>query len=565
MSVNLSLLAGAGWQFFNNSGVPLSGGLLYTYAAGTTTPLAAYTTSVGNIAHSNPIVLDSAGRVPSEIWLTAGSDYKFILQTAVGVQIGSYDNIPGANDISSLANTSNPALGDALVGFRQSNSSGLLPNSVGKTVHDKLQESVSVFDFMTQTQIAAVRADNYTVVTAAEITTAIQNAVNAKITGGTIFFPSGTYRLSTSIIKPMSFVGPSLIGEGFQTTKFYYPALAASNKAAIEYIGGSGGLSDIIICGFTFEGAINTPAVNGTTAILIDGQGGVLIYRCAFSTNYFGVNFNNRTGGAFTEYCVIDYCQFAAVCSVKIYYSKASGTSSFNGSGFRNCTFNVDSSITNNPIVVVEDNCLVYNAPASGQLWSAGSTSTVFIRNNNTGTLRCNWYGSLTIEVFVSSATIVLGLSPSGASISYTGQIVSLNQYYSYGSLTNYFDYYVTASSSFRGSRKPYRIYKAATTGTTTIPLLCEPSNAIVVTVVIDGINYTYSHVLTIMPGIGIGAAGYLLQQLDGQAFNSAAWGICTFGIGGTLSAPALTVTNATAGFNTTVTLGITQIGWEQP
>ena len=36
--VNFSPFAGAGAQFFDNNGVPLAGGLLYTYASGTTTP-----------------------------------------------------------------------------------------------------------------------------------------------------------------------------------------------------------------------------------------------------------------------------------------------------------------------------------------------------------------------------------------------------------------------------------------------------------------------------------------------------------------------------------------------
>jgi hypothetical protein len=81
MTVNLSMLAGAGAQFFDNNGVPLAGGLVYTYAAGTTTPQATYTTSSGGTAHANPIVLDSAGRVPSggEIWLTDAVSYKFVL------------------------------------------------------------------------------------------------------------------------------------------------------------------------------------------------------------------------------------------------------------------------------------------------------------------------------------------------------------------------------------------------------------------------------------------------------------------------------------------------------
>jgi hypothetical protein len=94
MAVNLSAFGGVGWQFFDNNGVILSGGLIYTYAAGTTTPVASYTTSAGNVAHTNPIVLDSAGRVPSgEIWLLPATIYKFVLKTSVGVTIATYDNV----------------------------------------------------------------------------------------------------------------------------------------------------------------------------------------------------------------------------------------------------------------------------------------------------------------------------------------------------------------------------------------------------------------------------------------------------------------------------------------
>jgi hypothetical protein len=94
MALNLSPLGGAGWQFFDNNGVPLAGGLIYTYAAGTTTPLATYTTSSGSTANSNPIVLDAAGRPAGEIWLTAVA-YKLVLKTSTGVQIWSMDNITG--------------------------------------------------------------------------------------------------------------------------------------------------------------------------------------------------------------------------------------------------------------------------------------------------------------------------------------------------------------------------------------------------------------------------------------------------------------------------------------
>ena len=99
MAVNLSPVGGVAAQFFNNDGTVLSGGLLNTYLAGTTTPVATYTTSAGVIAHLNPIQLNSAGRVPAsgEIWLTDGITYKFVLTDANDVLIATYDNISGIN------------------------------------------------------------------------------------------------------------------------------------------------------------------------------------------------------------------------------------------------------------------------------------------------------------------------------------------------------------------------------------------------------------------------------------------------------------------------------------
>jgi hypothetical protein len=95
MAVFLSPVGGAAAQFFTNSGVPLTGGKLYTYAAGTTTPEVTYTSSSGITAHTNPIILDSAGRVPGgEIWLTS-VPYKFVLNTSTDVLIATYDNIFG--------------------------------------------------------------------------------------------------------------------------------------------------------------------------------------------------------------------------------------------------------------------------------------------------------------------------------------------------------------------------------------------------------------------------------------------------------------------------------------
>jgi hypothetical protein len=98
MTVLLSPVGGVAAQFFDNNGNPLSGGKLFSYSAGTTTPAATFTSSLGTTAHTNPIILDAGGRVPGgEIWLTDGVIYKFVLQTSTNVLIATYDNIVGIN------------------------------------------------------------------------------------------------------------------------------------------------------------------------------------------------------------------------------------------------------------------------------------------------------------------------------------------------------------------------------------------------------------------------------------------------------------------------------------
>ena len=94
MAVNLSPI-GNGFQFFTTTGIPLNGGYIYTYLAGTTTPASTYTTSAGTSANTNPIQLGTDGRPPQEIWLTAGTNYKFVLTDSANSVIGTYDNLYG--------------------------------------------------------------------------------------------------------------------------------------------------------------------------------------------------------------------------------------------------------------------------------------------------------------------------------------------------------------------------------------------------------------------------------------------------------------------------------------
>ena len=87
MAVFLSPVGGVAAQFFTNTGSVLTGGKLYTYAAGTTTPQVSYTTNAGNVARTNPIILDAAGRVAEggEIWITS-AQYKFVLTDSNNVE-----------------------------------------------------------------------------------------------------------------------------------------------------------------------------------------------------------------------------------------------------------------------------------------------------------------------------------------------------------------------------------------------------------------------------------------------------------------------------------------------
>lgn len=94
MSVNLSPI-GNGVSFLGLTGLPLAGGRLFSYQAGSSTPLATYTTASGTIANANPIILGTDGRAPNEIWLTFGYNYKFILQDSAGATIATYDDIYG--------------------------------------------------------------------------------------------------------------------------------------------------------------------------------------------------------------------------------------------------------------------------------------------------------------------------------------------------------------------------------------------------------------------------------------------------------------------------------------
>ena len=358
--VTLSPFAGAGAQFFDNNGVPLAGGLIYTYASGTTTAQATYTTPIGNVANSNPIVLDSSGRTPQEIRLLNGYSYKFVLQTATATQIGSYDNIPNSsqnvpliNDASSIAfeqGTSTTA-GSFIVGLTylitsigttSFTSIGATSNTVGiyftatgvgsgtgtaqlsRTTQSKLQDWVSVKDFGA--------TGNGT----SDDTVAINNALAVS---NCVYFPPGTYLTSGNI----NIINKSIIGNSKYTTTI---KLSGTNTNTPLFINGgstssswgSGGgclIRDISLRGNWDGSTTNTGTNLSTVGALVQWFAGayVKIQNCNLGYSYgFGV-MCYLLGYSDIEDCHIYTCALNGV-----HWYGVSGSSAITSSGIHNST-----------------------------------------------------------------------------------------------------------------------------------------------------------------------------------------------------------------------------------
>jgi hypothetical protein len=85
-------------QYSDAAGVPLVGGFVYTYLAGTTTPATTYADGAGMTPNPNPVVLDIRGG--AAIWLQNAVAYKMVLTDALGNQIWSADNILGQGSMA---------------------------------------------------------------------------------------------------------------------------------------------------------------------------------------------------------------------------------------------------------------------------------------------------------------------------------------------------------------------------------------------------------------------------------------------------------------------------------
>lgn len=80
---------GGEFQGIDNNGNPLAGGLVYFYEPGTSTDKTVYKDSTLSVAHTQPVVLNSNGRMA--IWMNGS--YKVVLRDSAGVLVYDEDNV----------------------------------------------------------------------------------------------------------------------------------------------------------------------------------------------------------------------------------------------------------------------------------------------------------------------------------------------------------------------------------------------------------------------------------------------------------------------------------------
>jgi hypothetical protein len=306
MAVNLSPLGGAGAQFFSNNGVPLAGGLLYTYLAGTSTPATAYTSSTGITALSNPITLDAAGRVPTgEIWLSDGISYKFVLKDATDALIATWDNLSGINSnfiaYTSVEETATATAGQTVFNLSLSylpatNNLAVFVNGSNQVVNvNYLETDDNTVTFLTGLNVGDV----------VKFSSASPVATNAMSAANVSYTPAGVQAVVTNVqaklretvsVKDFGAVGNGVTND--QTA--FANAIAASDVIYIPsgtyLIDGSLDITNKTIYGDGWDSIIQ-----------LSGNGA---YECAFWNKPSGVSLsawaNNAVWDAYSGYAVSD-------------------------------------------------------------------------------------------------------------------------------------------------------------------------------------------------------------------------------------------------------------------
>jgi hypothetical protein len=204
-----------GKQSFTNSvGLPLVGGKLYTYDAGTNTPRPTYQDAAATVPNTNPVILDARGEA-TVFW--SGS-YKVVCKDAFDVLIWSVDNVTTPDMlVTALRADLAASAGSSLIGYH---------SSVGRTVEQQLD--------MMYYGIANIMDPKFAggaVVGAGANNTAALNA--AASASKYIFVPQGEFEFTGQVNLQ---VDSNLIGQGKITSRLKYTGTGTAFNLAGGYV-----------------------------------------------------------------------------------------------------------------------------------------------------------------------------------------------------------------------------------------------------------------------------------------------------------------------------------------
>ena len=368
MAVNLAPGPfGAGGQFFTSGGVVLNAGLLYQYAAGTTTPQATYTTSAGNVQSANPVILTADGRNANEMWFTAGLAYKLILTDAIGNVIGTWDNLSGINDFSALAINS------------EWTPTNLTPIFVNTTSFTLPGDQTGIFKTNRRVRLVETAGTVYGVVTSSTVLSSV-TTVNVTIDSGGVV-DSGLSVVSYGIINSVNTSMPQIITAGTQVTVTYAAGVPTINAAVT--------------------------AVNGASLVLIQRIAVTAVANIDFLTGFDGT-FDQEI------YVVTNVVPGTADSSLSMRFSQDAGATFKSGGTDYSNNFNTVSAGANAAAsaaasaITVGQNCsgTATDGGWNGEIKTYGITDTT--HSKNVGIFMCNFRTAVGMQLYTNYGLFTL-------------------------------------------------------------------------------------------------------------------------------------------------------------
>lgn len=405
-------------QYFLAAGIPLVGGKIYTYAAGTSTPKATYTDVSGTIPQANPIILNSRGE-PSNAIYWSGS-YKVEIRDALNNLIYTVDNF---NTI--FSSLSGPG-GASLINYGSATLSTILATHFTYVVNSiaalsAIDTTLYSYALVTGYYAAGDGGGGNYYLDAADVTTPTNGGTVIAAIGG------GRWKLQRGgLVSPRQFGAKGdFVADDTDALNRWTLYLMGGNAATNQHAGyGAAGTYKVTGAGwqvpvgdympnlftdgadqFVIKGSVSplmTISATGGSGMIptvtwegikLDGVAtganeGVRVAGACFFTGrgwHFyrlgtAIRMYNIVAATFTEGVVFEDAYFDTSVTTWLQFSKSAGDASFRSSGLRNFKGNLGA--TAGPAILIDAGCVPYFGPMSGIIWCFNPNG-VFIRNNS--------------------------------------------------------------------------------------------------------------------------------------------------------------------------------------